>query len=110
MGDRIQSYPEFWRFYLGEHAQKATRSLHLVGTTLGLVLGALAIHLRDWRLVPAAMVCGYGFAWTSHFFIEHNRPATFKYPLWSLLSDFRMLALAVSFRLGRELRRQGLSG
>lgn len=107
--DRIQTYAEFWPFYLNEHKKVATRAFHYVGTMslLGLVFtGAI---LGEWRLLPIGVVCAYGCAWTSHFFIEHNRPATFTYPFWSLISDFRMLALALSFSLGRELRRCGIA-
>jgi hypothetical protein len=41
---------------------------------------------------------GYGFAWIAHFFIEHNRPATFKYPFYSFAGDWVMLK---DFLLGR---------
>ena len=29
-------------------------------------------------------------AWISHFWIEENKPATFKYPIYSFASDFVM--------------------
>ena len=40
--------------------------------------------------VVGGMVTAYAFAWVGHFGIEGNRPATFKYPVWSFLCDFRM--------------------
>ena len=40
--------------------------------------------------VLAALACGYGFAWIGHFFFEHNRPATFRHPLYSFVGDWMM--------------------
>ena len=37
-----------------------------------------------------AVLLGYGFAWIGHFFFEHNRPATFKHPLYSFAGDWVM--------------------
>jgi hypothetical protein len=105
---RLQTYAEFWPFYLQEHRKKATRVFHYIGTTgvLVLFLSALInLSLLDLVLMP---VCGYGWAWVSHFFIEKNRPATFKYPGWSLGSDFRMYALALTGQLGRHLDAAGV--
>jgi len=88
--ERIKTYKEFYQFYLTEHKDKTCRTLHFIGTFLVFVLIFAALFTGKnylWALVP---VMGYGFAWVGHYFYEKNQPATFKYPLWSLVSDFKM--------------------
>lgn len=90
MGRPIKNYGEFYRFYLTEHRNKTSRMLHFSGTFLVLVLLFFAIDQGwdwGWLLLP---LVGYGFAWVGHAFFEKNKPATFRYPLWSLFSDFRL--------------------
>ena len=102
---RIQSFAEFWPYYIGEHRSPVGRGLHYFGTTLAVLTGITAAVTSTGWLVPVALVLGYGPAWVAHFFIEHNRPATFEYPLWSLLSDFKMLSFALRGRMGDEMVR-----
>jgi hypothetical protein len=106
--DRIRAYGEFWPYYLREHRRRATRVLHYFGTLLGLALLAGALLSGDWRLLPAALIAGYLFAWLGHILVEKNRPATFTYPVWSLASDFRKLGLWLAGRLESELERAGI--
>ncbi len=108
MAQRMSSYAEFWPFYLREHARPRTRSLHYVGTALvfALALAGMLIDARAFWLMPFA---GYGFAWFAHGAVEHNKPATFTHPLWSLISDFRMFFLAVSGRLQPHLEKAGVT-
>lgn len=90
MEKHIRSYREFYRFYLTEHKNKTSRILHFVGTFLVFILLFIGIFQGwgwRWFFVP---VVGYGFAWVGHAFFEKNKPATFKYPFWSLISDFKM--------------------
>ena len=57
----------------------------------------------------AALAGGYGPAWIAHFIVEKNRPATFSYPFWSLVSDFRMAWCWTRGSLGRELEKAGVA-
>ncbi|RSK51033.1 DUF962 domain-containing protein [Hymenobacter rigui] len=84
------SFAEFYPRYLREHSRRGTRILHFIGTTLFLVLLALAVVKQQPWLLAAGVVAAYGFAWIGHFFMEHNRPATFQHPILSLLGDFRL--------------------
>ena len=105
---RIGSFADFWPYYLREHRQPGTRLLHLIGSTLALFLLLGAVLGGRPALLLGALVAGYGFAWVGHFAVEHNRPATFRYPLWSFAADWKMWALALSGRLEPELRRAGV--
>ena len=105
---KIQTYHEFWPYYLREHGKRETRALHFLGTALAIGLFAAAIYYRDWIITFGALISGYLFAWIGHFFVERNRPATFTYPLWSLISDFRMFFTFLAGRLDGEYRRYGL--
>ena len=89
-GRGFGSFAEFYPFYLAEHASRTCRRLHFAGTSLviGCVLAAVVSGNPRWLL--AAPLCGYGFAWVGHFFFEHNRPATFTHPLYSLAGDWVM--------------------
>jgi hypothetical protein len=141
MADRIQTYAEFFPYYLGEHRVPACRALHFVGTSIGVTMlvcmfvfgnlmqvlpGLLAAFIfggvgfvleRNKPFWPAvalmflsilaanplfgfiAVFAGYLFPWIGHFIVEKNRPATFAYPVWSLVSDFRMYGRMVTGRL-----------
>ena len=104
----IAAYADFWPYYLQEHARPATRTLHFFGTAAAVLTGLAAALTGKLWLVPVALLAGYGPAWVAHFFIEKNRPATFTYPLWSLVSDFRMAWFWITGRLTAELARAGV--
>lgn len=97
--ERIKTYEEFWHYYLQVHSKPSTKRLHALGTCLGLAWAIWSGATGRWLWMPFGFVLGYGFAWFSHFFIEKNRPATFQYPWWSFLSDFKMLGWLFTGRL-----------
>jgi hypothetical protein len=86
----FRNFTDFYPFYLGEHTHPTCRRLHFVGTTLAAALLLAALATQRWGLLLVALIEAYGCAWAGHFFFEHNRPATFKHPLFSFMGDWRM--------------------
>ena len=100
---RFNSFAEFWPHYVAEHSKPTTRLLHLIGTTVAIGCVVLLIASGRWWLFPLGLIPGYGLAWIGHFFVEKNRPATFQYPLWSFIGDYRMIAMMLTGRMGAEV-------
>ena len=88
--ERFASFEAVYPYYIHEHSNRTCRRIHIVGSALVLVVLVTAIVTRNGWWLLAMPLGGYGFAWVGHFFFEKNRPATFKYPLWSLMGDWRM--------------------
>lgn len=109
MTDRITRYEDFWPFYLKEHSRADTRRLHYIGTGCGLVLLLVGLLLQVRSLILLALISGYGFAWYAHFKLEGNKPATFRYPMWSFASDVRMLYLYLNGQLDAEMNKYGIT-
>jgi hypothetical protein len=84
----FKTLAEFYPFYLSEHRNLTSRILHFIGTGLVILCFIAAILFHTYQFLLAMPVVGYGFAWVGHFFFEKNKPATFKYPRFSLASDF----------------------
>lgn len=101
----IRDYTEFWDFYIREHSRPMTRLIHFAGTLASLSLLIQVLLTGRWYFFPICFAVGYAFAWFSHFVIEKNRPATFKYPLWSFISDLKMFWYMLSGQMEREVRR-----
>ncbi|MDX5423341.1 MAG: DUF962 domain-containing protein [Hymenobacteraceae bacterium] len=87
---RYTSFKEFYPYYLSEHQNTTCRVLHFTGTGLLIIVAVAAVALGAYKWLLLVPVIGYGFAWVGHFFFERNKPATFKYPFYSLASDFKL--------------------
>jgi hypothetical protein len=101
----IESFEQFWDYYVSQHQKTATRVLHFIGTTAAACcLAGGLLTKRRWLLLVAP-VAGYGPAWIGHFFIEKNRPATFTHPLWSLRADLLMWWKMATRQMRAEVER-----
>ncbi len=98
----IRTFADFWPYYVRAHSRARTRALHTIGSILALVLLGSSFVTTLWMLV-AVPVIGYAFAWYAHFFVEHNKPATFGHPFYSLAADYRMLFLMMAGRMDAEV-------
>ncbi len=105
----MKTFAEFWPFYCREHGKPLTRRLHFAGSLLApvAVISAWMATGSAWALVLYPLV-GYGFAWAAHFLVEKNRPATFKYPFWSLAADYVMVGKMLTGKMDDEVRKANL--
>jgi len=100
-----RSFSDFWPSYVLAHRHPITRAFHSVGTLLGWCLFFAALATRRYRFLAVALIAPYALAWFSHFFVEHNRPATFGHPLWSWLADQKMVGLVLVGKMDGEVDR-----
>jgi len=87
---KYRSLKEFYPFYLSEHQDTTSRTLHFIGTFILFIILLWALFSQTWWGLALIPVVGYGFAWVGHYFFEKNMPATFQYPFYSLASDFTL--------------------
>lgn len=98
----MKTFAEFWPHYVRAHSKLQTRILHAIGSTLALACIVLGIVKSPWLFLGAPVI-GYSFAWYGHFFVEHNKPATFGHPFWSLAADYVMLWKMITGQMSREV-------
>ena len=97
MDKKYKSFEEFYPFYLSEHVNPICRLLHFIGNLFVIII--LIASFFSIKILFFAPLFGYGFAWMGHFFFEKNKPATFRYPLYSFLGDWIMFK---DILIGRE--------
>lgn len=90
MQEKFSSFQDFYPFYLSQHQNPICRALHFIGTWIVLLILGYVIFFQEWLYLLFLPIAGYGFAWVGHFFFEKNKPATFTYPIYSLMGDWVM--------------------
>ncbi|MGB0936065.1 MAG: Mpo1-like protein [Colwellia sp.] len=90
MTKEYKSFDTFYPFYLSQHQDKTCRRLHFIGSFFIVLLTIYSVITSQYKLLFFIPLIGYGFAWVGHFIFERNRPATFTYPIYSLIGDWVM--------------------
>jgi hypothetical protein len=100
---KFASFKQFYPYYLNEHRHPVCRAMHYVGSSLVIAILLSALITQQWVWLWALPVIGYGFAWLGHFIFEHNKPATFQYPFYSLAADWVMLKDFITGQLKHKM-------
>lgn len=95
----MKTFEDFWPFYLKEHSCPKNRRLHFIGTFIIHMILLYVFATAEFKVLLLIPFVGYGFAWAGHYLLEKNRPATFKYPIWSLMGDFKMFYLMLQKKI-----------
>lgn len=103
--EKYETLEEFWSYYLSEHKSNTNKTLHFIGSASALYWLGKAISKKKPSYLLLALLNGYGFAWVGHFLVEKNRPATFKYPVKSFVSDWLMFCTILTGKINEEVRK-----
>ena len=106
---KYSNLKDFYPYYLSEHSDKNTKLMHFIGTALSIVFFINFLLTFNPVNILFGVLSGYGFAWIGHFFYEKNKPATFKYPLWSLRGDHHMVYLLLTGKIKQRLKESGVT-
>ena len=99
---------KFYPFYLSQHSNNLCRLLHYIGTTIASLHLLFAIFKLYPLYILFGLLYGYGFAWVGHFFVEKNRPATFKHPFLSLACDYVMVYHFLTGQISHQFKKYNL--
>ncbi|MCB1865461.1 MAG: DUF962 domain-containing protein [Chromatiales bacterium] len=102
--ERFENFEAFYPFYLSQHADLRCRRMHFAGLVFAFAALLMAALTQNAWWLLAGLVAGYGFAWIGHAAFEHNRPATFSHPWYSLRGDLRMFREMLTGRIGLTKR------
>ena len=95
---KYKNFNDFYPFYLSQHQNKWCRICHYIGSCFAIYFLVKAFVTLSLINLLYALIVGYAFAWVGHFFFEKNRPATFTYPWYSFLGDWRMFFRLITGR------------
>lgn len=95
---KYTNFKDFYPFYLQEHSNRTCRLLHVIGTSLVVLVLFFSLFTQQFKWLFSLPVVGYGFAWIGHYFFEKNVPATFTYPLYSFMGDWVMWWQSITFQ------------
>ncbi|CBZ24662.1 conserved hypothetical protein [Leishmania mexicana MHOM/GT/2001/U1103] len=86
------NHTEFYIYYLAKHSKKWTRRMHLIGTAVGVVGAAVSAVRMDVIGATVSAAVGVAICWAGDTAVEQTQPTTFKNPIWSVMSNFKMVA------------------
>ena len=105
---RFNTYREFWPYYLRDFRAAGEHERVLTGTVVMLFFLVFTILMGNVLFIAIALALACGFRFISVNAGQRVRPLTVTHPLWSLVSDVRLLAIVLLDRLAEEYERYGI--
>lgn len=88
--ESFDSFADFYRLLLREHASAACRRLHFLGCLGALFcLAKLLVTLDPWWLVAGLAWC-HGLSWAGHVVFARNHPPALRRPLYGFIGGWLM--------------------